>query len=356
MKVLLKALVVILILSQGCKNGKIELNQFSSSNDTLIIGTYKLKGSGPFSLGVSPGYFEDTDAKFSYPVLLPENIIGAKRMQMLTDYRAETKHYIDIIKGRIGEDQVFIVDQNNNKNMTDDSIRVCRPIEWQSEDHLIECIYSISKQRKIIKDTSWLRMGLINDVLWGGRSEHLIAEFMIDKEKFQVGIVAPRIGDFTYSYDPDIALISHNLIMVDSLNDRDILKQGEVIKLNDNYYRFDNISYYGDSLTLVKEHDFDKLIGIQVGMIAPDFTCLTVSGDTIKSTSLHDKIMIIANSCGCGGDIKSTEAYYEILNKYGDKIHILRLDSRIDKDLEGNHVDMENKFNKDIYNKYRNAY
>ena len=355
-KVKLRTLAIILVISQGCVNVKTDLYQYSSSNDTLKIETYKQKGSGPFSISVSPCYFADTFEEFSYSIVLPEKIRDVRRMQWMTDYRAEAKHYIDIVNGRVGGQQIFIVDQNNNKDLTDDSIRVYSPIDWDSEENLIECRYSISRQGVIVEDTSWLRLGLYYDELWCGKSEHLIAEFSIDEENFRVGIAAPRIGDFTYSYSPEVAVISHNSYMLDTLNERDILKKGEILILKDNYYRFDNISYYGDLLTLVKENDFDKLVGIQVGMIAPEFTCLSVAGDTIHSTSLHDKILIIANSCGCGGDKHSTEAYYEILDEFGEKIHIVRLDSKIDKSLEGNHVDMENDFNKDIYNKYRDAY
>jgi hypothetical protein len=89
---------------------------------------------------------------------------------------------------------------------------------------------------------------------------------------------------------------------------------------------------------------------------APEFICKTVAGDTVRSSTLHDRIMVIANSCGCGGIILSTEAYYDMKREYANSIHILRLDSKIEKGVEGLQIDMEEKFNSGIYDKYRRSY
>jgi hypothetical protein len=105
-----------------------------------------------------------------------------------------------------------------------------------------------------------------------------------------------------------------------------------------------------------QELDFASKIGTQVGMIAPDFTCISVKGDIIISSNLHDRTVIIANSCGCGGDKLSTETFHEIEKTFGNKIYALRLDFGIERGLEGWHIDMEEEYNRDVYNKYRNAY
>jgi len=41
---------------------------------------------------------------------------------------------------------------------------------------------------------------------------------------------------------------------------------------------------------------------------------------------------------------------------YDKNIHILRLDSKIENGSDGLQIDMEEKFNEEIYNKYRNEY
>lgn len=75
-----------------------------------------------------------------------------------------------------------------------------------------------------------------------------------------------------------------------------------------------------------------------------------------NTTSLHDKSLIIANSCGCGGDIKSAEAYSEIKQTYGNKTYSLRLDSFSDIPSNEWIINMNDEFNKDAYDKFRGTY
>ena len=349
-------LVIILIINPGCGIRKNDINQFSSSIDTLVIRTQKQKGGGLFTLGAFSPNFKDSTEEFTYSVKYPNKIIDIKRVQMSTDFKAVEAHYVDIMNGKRGKEKIFVVDENNNKDFTDDSVRIYQGIKWRSSVHLIKCKYLISNGQEIVEDSSWIKMGTYNNNLLYGRSEHLTANFRIDKEIYKVGIIDARTGDFIYGVYPEIALLSHNTIAKDTLLERDILKQGELLNLSGNYYRFEYISNNGEYITLIKEKDFNKETGTQVGMIAPDFECLSVAGDTVRSSTLNDRIMVIANSCGCGGDQYSTEACYDILKEFGDKIHILHLDSKIDKGLEGFHIDMEEKFNSDIYYKYRNTY
>ena len=356
MKILFKILLLTAVLYQGCVNDKLLTNQFSSSSDTIHIRTEKQKGAGLFILGVSDLFFKDTIAEFSNSVVYPKQITNIKRVQMPTDFRREEAHYVDIMNGRIGEKEVFIVDENNNKDFTDDSIRLYKPIKWRSTDDLIKCKYLIFNGQKIVEDSSWIKIGTLSNNLCYGRSEHLIANFTINKEKYKVGIRDIRSGCFTYGSYPEIALLSQNTEIKDTLFQKDILTLGEFLIFNGDYYRFESITNTGEYIILTKEKNFDKETGTQVGMIAPEFTCKTVAGDTISSSALHDRIMVIANSCGCGSDQLSTDAYYDMRKEYANSIHIIRLDSKIDKGLEGLQIDMEEQFNKDMYKKYRNEY
>lgn len=356
MRNLLIILLLIVLINYGCGTDKKTPNQFSSSDDTLIIRTKKQKGAGLFSLGVVDLNFKDTIVEFSNSVVYPKQIINIKRVEMPTDFRVEEAHYVDIMNGKIDENEVFIVDENNNKDFTDDSIRFYKPIKWRSTSDLIKCKYLISNGQKIVEDSSWIKIGTLSNNLCYGRNEHLIANFTINKEKYKVGIIDYRNGSFTYGVYPEIALLSHNTENKDTLFQKDILERGEFLNLSGNYYRFENITNNGEYITLIKEKYFDKEIGTQVGMIAPEFSCITVAGDTLNSTALHDRIIVLANSCGCGGDLISTQAYYDMRKEYANDIHILRLDSKIDNSLEGLQIDTEEDYNKDIYSKYRNAY
>ncbi|MFT7034044.1 MAG: hypothetical protein ACJA2S_002553 [Cyclobacteriaceae bacterium] len=91
-------------------------------------------------------------------------------------------------------------------------------------------------------------------------------------------------------------------------------------------------------------------------MIARDFIFKSVLGDTINTKSLHDKPLIIAYSCGGGGDIKSTESYYNIRDAYGHRIYALRLDTGLMGAEDNWRIDTEVQFNKDAFNKYRQEY
>ena len=356
MKTFLKSLVLILILIQGCKNHNKEINQFLYSDDTLVIKAEKQKGDGLFTLGVSPIAFKDTSEAFNYTIIYPQHVTNLERAQMTTDSWADELRYIDIVKGKIADKEVFIVDENNNKNLADDSIRIYQPVKWHTTNNLIMCKFPKSNGKEVIEDSSWIRIGVLRDWLWCGKSEHLIANFSIGKDDYEVGIIDPGTHSFIYKILPEIALLSNNAETKDTLVDKDIFKIGEFLNLNGAHYRFASISTNGEYVTLIKERNFNKMVGTQVGMLAPKFTCMTVSGDTIKSTDLNDRIMIITNSCGCGGDKESTNAYYDMRNKYPNEIHILRLDSKIEKIADGLQVDVDEKFNKDIYDKYRSAY
>jgi hypothetical protein len=356
MKILLKVLLLIVFLTHGCGINKKTPNQFTSSDDTLIIRTEKQKGDGLFSLGVMPLDFMDTIEEFTHRVIYPKHITNIQRIEMSVDFRATEAHYVEIMTGRINDKEVIIVDENNNKDFTDDSIRIIKPIKWRTNDDLIKCKYLISNGTEIVLDSSWLRIGTWHDDLWGGRSEHLIADFTLNKENYKVGIIDSRLFGFFYGIYPEAAILSHNTETKDTLVQKDILKIGEFLNLAVNYYRFAHITNNGELITLIKEINFNNIIGTQVGMIAPEFTCKTVSGDTIISSKLHDRLMIIANSCGCGGDSLSTQAYYDMRKEYGSNIYILRLDSKIDKGMDGLQIDIAEKFNNDIYNKFRNEY
>lgn len=253
---------------------------------------------------------------------------------------------------------IFIVDENNNNDFTDDSIRLYKKLNWDDTDPLFKCSYLISNGNKIVKDSSWLRIGESSKRFSLGRSEYLTGEFYIDSEKFKIGIVESiNPFSFTYSHDPELALLPELGVKKDSMSEGDILKIGEFLHLNNEYYRFQKITNNGEFVTLVKDKSFKTRVGTQIGMLAPSFNAITVSGDTIISSNLQKKPTIIVNSCGCGGDIESTEAYYKIKNTYHKKFNILHMDSGINKEVnEGIHIDSENKFNIDFYKNYRKTY
>lgn len=349
-------IIVLVLMFYGCQKKRNDRNQFSSLTDTLVIQTQKQKGDGLFLLGASPLNFTDSLDKFSYDVVFPESITEIKRAQRATNFKSEEPSYIDIMSGIKEGEKVFVVDENNNNTFEDDSVRVYKKIKWFSSEGLIKCKYLTSKPYDFVEESTWLKIGMIGNSLYCGRSEHLVSNLKIEKEKYQLGVIDLRAGDFTYGIHSEIALLSDGNTKKDTLLKKDILKLGESLKLNGNYYRFESISGSGEQIKLVKEKNFKDIIGTQLGMIAPSFEAVSIYGDTINSKKLNKKITVIMNACGCGGDIMSTKAYYNIENYYSDKIHLIALDSKIEKNTEGLFVDVDEVFNKDIYNKYRKQY
>ncbi|MCG6190512.1 hypothetical protein [Maribellus maritimus] len=359
-----------------------ERNNFSSDSDTLYLESVKLKGDGIFKIGASGASFRDTsewknldwfEYYPNYHFVLPDSVTDLKLgfyflMFDSLKYFDESKQevfyqqnysladrQILMIKGNIHNKEILIVDDNNNKDLRDDSIRQIKEWDWKSDENLIDIKYQIDYGNTIVKDTGWLKIGIFRNSLLESTSQHLQSHFEIDNKSYLINVADDNSSTFCF-LDPIMYLVSDNGIARDTLIFRDIVAQGEYIKLGQFYYKFQKLYNGSGTIVLTEEKNFEKLTGTQVGMIAPEFTCQTVSGDTIESSNLQDKSIIILNSCGCGGDRFSTQAYYDIREKYSNDTYVIRLDFGIDKNLEGFQIDTEEKYNEDIYQKYRDAY
>ncbi|WP_422106750.1 hypothetical protein [Winogradskyella sp.] len=330
---------------------------YTTDQDTLLIRTKKHKGSGLFYFASSDLYFEKDNDSFPYKIEYPDHLSKIKRAQIITDLKAEKRNYIDIITGKLEDKDVFIIDENNNKSFLDDSIRFIKPINWTPNEELIKVHYNISNGISIVTDSSWVQIGLVNDYIQYGKSEYLTAKFQLGENDFKIGLIDyVSSSNFTYNARPQIVLLETNGNEKATLDPKDFYNKKEYLKLGNHYYKFKDISNNGELITLIKEKNFKDKIGIQIGVIAPSFEAVSIEGNLISSHKLYDKATIIANSCGCGGDKASTKAYYDIRSKFGDTINIIRLDYNIRDSTNGIQLDMNNKLNKDIYNKFRGKY
>jgi peroxiredoxin len=105
-----------------------------------------------------------------------------------------------------------------------------------------------------------------------------------------------------------------------------LIKKGEYIKLKDTYYRLDTVSNDGKFVTLVKENDFDNKIGTQVGMIAPDFNCKTIEGDSIRFNDYKGKYLLLINVSACYSKESSYTCYKDLTEAYRGKLEFLGID------------------------------
>lgn len=130
-------------------------NQVTASNDTLILRTQKQKGDGLFLNGAGI-FYQIADTVFSYTVKMPKNISNTYCTQIVTDLTSKQRNYISIAIGTKDGKDVFIVDQNNNRDLTDDAIHVIKPINWHSAENSVKCRYQISNGQKMVQDSTWL--------------------------------------------------------------------------------------------------------------------------------------------------------------------------------------------------------
>ncbi|MEK6479739.1 hypothetical protein WJR50_19505 [Catalinimonas sp. 4WD22] len=392
------ALILLLTAFFGCSQPTDKFPHFSSDQDTLLIATTLHKGTGKFERTFSPLQFNEI-SKLTYPLKLPNNLIDIKHATKIVDgdvawYRrhrndeglelppfiieaisantldttqlpSEEQNIIDIITGVRDSVQVFVLDENNNQDLTDDTVRIYQPMNWRSNENLIKSVFYRYNGEKIIEDSTWVKVGTLgsNPMLFLGVAEYVTADFYLNNQFYQLG-TADFQASFTYDYrQPTLVLLKQDSVRKDSVGKdsvylRDILYPNEFVRLNDAYYQIHKVSKYGDYITLIKEEDFSTKTETQIGIKAPDFTAITTAGDTIISANMHDKPMLIANSCECGGDMGSLTAYYEIEKQYGNKAHIIHIDSGMPEvdNNEGIHIEMEDAPNRNLYNQFRKTY
>ncbi|WP_460218161.1 hypothetical protein [Psychroserpens sp. MEBiC05023] len=348
--------IFIAFVISSCSEATTTFNHFTSNQDTLIVKTQKQKGAGIFSIGAGGLEFTNSN-KISNTLIIPNTIDSIKYAKIYPDFEAIDTNFFNVIKGYLDGKEVFIIDQNNNLDFTDETINTIGEFEWKTSNNLIKIDYSITNGNDTVIDSTWISLGYAFDHLLYGKREHLLAKISIDQEPFTLGVVnESNTFYFDYNNTSEIAIISQNNVKVDSLNEGQLLKIGEFLKLGNTYYKFDKISKTGEHLTLIKEVDFSSKVGTQLGMLAPQFVAVTIAGDSIISDAFKDKPLIVANSCGCGGDIESTQAYFNILDAYKDKAHVIRLDSRIEDSQVGIQIDVENEYNTEVYKAYRQMY
>jgi len=351
-------LFLMMLFFLNCKEYKKRQNSFSSSQDTLKIAMQKAKGEGLFGGGAGTANFKEISESFANEVIYPEGIDSLYRLEFMVDFQPKSDTtYVEIIRGLKNGVPIFSIDQNYNKDFRDDEIRELKKMNWKSLEALVKCEYDIFNGTTMVRDSSWLRIGYINGMLFLGKSEHHLGEFSIDKQAFTIATIEPRnTGSFSYVFDPRIAIFSSLETKKDSIEKRDILRLQEILDLNGKFYRFEGISNDGSFVTLVKDKPLSQKIGTQVGMKAPSFSVVSIRGEKLTSKDFQDKISVIANSCGCGGDIESTQAVFDIKDKFGDAIHVLQVDSSIREKHNIYQIDSEKKENQSFYEIYRKQY
>ena len=349
---------------------------FSSSEDTLVLETKKIEGCGLFNIGTSILAFIDTsewenilewyDFQFYYPDNLKNIKVGLFKI-MNNPFRyydkinhdtiqlntSKQENTLGIVTGTIDSLEVFIVDQNNNKNFCDDTVRTFNDWDKKSKKNIIKCKYIVEKKEETITDSGWIKIKKSKGITFKSTCQHLEANFFIDDIPYTMGVIDENGTSFCF-YKPVFALLGENGILRDTLLERDILNLGEYIKLGEFYYKIEDFFSGSGTIELAKIKDFENKVGVQVGTIAPAFRFVSTNGDTINNSDYKNHYLLIANVSGC---VPSSYAVFnEIQNATTDKLKIIGINSGISKNLKGILIDVNNPFNNEIYENFRNGY
>jgi hypothetical protein len=380
---LLKFLLLLILTLSSCTARETQTNSFDGSDDTLIIDFRKIEGHGLFRIGATPLSFRDTtelkslldwfDLHFKYPENLSDSRIGIVSIMInplryfdrvthdsiqLNNSRSE--NIIGIATGKIANNEVFIVDQNNNRDFRDDSIRSYKEIrsfeEWvcMSNKNLIKCKYVIVKRNETIRDSGWIKIGLWKGTVMKSTCQHMEANFSIDDIHYKLGVVDRNMTSFCF-FTPVFSLLGENNVLRDTLLERDLLSLGEFIKLGKSYYKITDFYSGSGTIKLLRIDDFESKVGIQVGAIAPSFKFISIDGDTIYSSRQYKNTnLLIANVSICTS--RSFDVFNEIQSEIVDELRLIGINYGRDKELKGIILDVENEFNTEVYKNFRNAY
>ena len=259
-----------------------------------------------------------------------------------------------VVKGLYHGTEVFIVDQNHNFDLTDDALRKFTNTDWFDRDNLIPCEYDVTVNGAVIRKTGWKNVLFAHEHLLEFTSQYVVAEFSVNDVFYRIGVKDYNTTGFCFSR-PELALLTQDGIIKDTLTQRDIVQKNEFVFLGDQPYRFHELYSGCGTIVLAKEKEYDKQIGIQIGLIAPGFKIKTVTGEITGKEQLTGKPIMIVNLTGCGGP-ETYDKYKKFFEKYNGEYHIIALEPEINKKLPGILVDTNDEFNKDFYVKYRNAY
>jgi hypothetical protein len=224
-KVKIKQLLlsISLIVIVGCGRKKEPLNNFTSSCDTLVLITDKIKGYGMLPWSMTSIDFMDSTEHRDFQLKYPNNIDNIKIATEYVDFKpywygnikrsksdyittflknyypnkfdtlnipAVKNNSISIMRGKLEGKEIFIVDENNNKDFTDDTIRSVQKMDTKSDFQLVKCKYNIYNGKKLVEDFGWINIGTDNSkVLSYSVAQHLESVFSVEDNIYRIEVV-----------------------------------------------------------------------------------------------------------------------------------------------------------------------
>lgn len=366
MKIIFKTIILIFLL--------ISIS-FAQVPDTIIIKTKRIKGFGPFPVGLS--FAKTMDSNNTWKNTLPEikgipnNLEHIMIAIEQTDFMQHT--YQLYHSGKISEERFselkkswnwnplekeyskdFIkvdlaivagydkngllkikVDKNNNYDLSDDKYftlpdKLPGQNFWgRYNDNLpFEITYEYYNGKNIIQNKAWLYIDYsplqYNSkekepnpiVLSYAFAEYHLGEFTVNGIKYFAAIKSDRV---TFRDNYKIKVWNENSEKGDSKFNEGISRNG-FVKIENYYYRFDRASIDGKRIILIKDQSVKEKGGNQVGLKAINFVSKSISGNKIELSKLKGNFVFLdfwGTWCSpCRAEIPKLKSIY---NQYKDK-------------------------------------
>ncbi|MEM6807502.1 MAG: hypothetical protein AAF696_39255, partial [Bacteroidota bacterium] len=276
-----------------------------AENDTLSLQTSKKKGYGLF---IDTGYFglniHEISNESKWIAMIPEDIQEARLAVDYLDWTVVTyenilennrdflpkflelnyperidttnipsweENTVKVILGKKGKSKVYIVDSNGNYDFRDDTVRILGDINViPTKQKLVKFHYQRYDGRKMAADSSWIRIGLdANNTPSISAAQHLVSTFNIENQQYEIQVINFR-PFFRFGFEsPILSITAKNGVKKDSLLLSERLEIGEYLEIGNAYYKFEEVSKSGKTISLIKTQDVSNLIGTQVGFLAP---------------------------------------------------------------------------------------
>ncbi|MGZ2369322.1 peroxiredoxin family protein [Ancylomarina sp. YFZ004] len=358
MRTIIFFLFLALLSFSSCQNKKNE-NHYSGKESAIQLKTIKHKGRGLFeNSGWSLFFKQPKDHLFDFN--LPEKLDSIEIATLLLDIKPDIyekfkigrmdttafnnlvvkfdvdtlnlpkqeikKNYLSILRAYQNDTLVFMIDQNNNRDFTDDTIRNLKNNQLKADGYNFDFEFDIFNDKEIVTSHSWVK---VVKSPRGSRlavvvNQHVSAKFTMDGKSFTIG-VADDQGNCSFD-EIVIALLEDNGVKKDTLTRKDYFKRGEYLKLGEHYYKFQDITNDGSLISLIKEDDFKNKVGTQVGMLAPEFTCKTLDNQSRSLKNYKGSYLLLANLSSCWGYAESYTHYKAIGEQYASQLRRIGID------------------------------
>lgn len=355
------SLILLSLFIWGCNHVN-RINSFSSDSEKIIITTKKKRGLGEFPISFGelanfkktpnspwqrmiPGYTGIPDTlqnllistnplnwdQFVFQSFNSGKIDSLFFSRLLESWEIDTtklcpneiKTFFSLAVGQNSKGEwVYVPDQNNNLDFSDDSISTFVTIKNPSQlnDTVIQKesvafkydVFNEKQQR--LTDSTWV---FLFEDFFGSKSfflsEHRVANIKIGKENYTVKIKSP-FHSLNYSKYSELGASQ----IGGKISKKHIVNMGEYLILNDGYYKADNITTNGDKFFLIRDLNAEKQGGTQLGMKAIDFNAQALDGKKIKLSDYRGKFVLLdfwGTWCKpCVGELETLEKANSMFN------------------------------------------